>query len=86
MFAGDRRAILFKRYMTGYGVQIPAALDGPYPNVYAPSGGGIVQLTPGQQWALKTRDAVGTPLPLNSSGAIMQHPGITIRFLGAVAS
>lgn len=86
MFAGDRRAILFKRYMTGYGVQMPAALDGPYNNMYAPSGGGVVQLTAGKQWKLQTRDAVGTPVPLNSSGVIMQHPGITIRFMGSVAS
>lgn len=85
MFAGDRRGILFQRYMVGYGVQTPAALDGPHNNMYAPSGGGNVQLTPGHKWALHVRDVVGTPLPRTSSGVVQNHPGRTIRFLGTLA-
>ena len=84
MFAGDRRGILFERYMVGYGVQTPAALDGPHNNMYAPSGGGNVQLTPGHKWALHVRDVVGTPLARDVNNAIQNHPGRTIRFLGTL--
>jgi hypothetical protein len=53
--------------------------------MYAPSGGGNVQLTPGHKWALHVRDVVGTPLPRTSSGVVQNHPGRTIRFLGTLA-
>lgn len=85
MFAGDRRAILFQRYMVGYGVQMPAIIKGPYNNYYA-NANGIVQPTAGENWALEMRDVVGTPLPRNASNVVINHPGITIRFSGRVSA
>lgn len=86
LFAGTRRALLFQRYMVGYGVQSPAQIKGPINNLYAPNGGGIVQMTPGEQWALQVRDVVGTPLPRNGSLTVINHPGISIRFSGNVTN
>ncbi len=85
MFGGDRRAILFKRYMVGYGVQTPAQIVGPQQNFYAPDGGGLVQMTTGEQWMLWLRDVIGTPLQRNGSLAVINHPGTTIRFRHSVA-
>lgn len=76
-FAGDRRSILMRNEMTGFGVQMPAEIKGPHP-VFASN----QLLTAATQFAVISSDVIGTPVPKDVNNVTVNHPGKTIRYYG----
>jgi hypothetical protein len=88
---GDKRAMLFMKGMSAYGVGSPLQMSGPTQALIAPSGGGLVRLAPQWKYHLEMMDVFGTPLVIgppdvNGDPTIYNFPGISCIFKGNVAS